>query len=828
MHKGGRNSSSLVQDRSCRYLCPSPGFYTHSLASNWPEGLLVGNGSVGAIVMGRPQQECLMVSHEELFLPLFERLPVLNMAPMLPKLRALLAAGCGHEANRLVVEAARTAGYPSDFLMTDPFHPGIDLLLDFGRCSEVQDYRRGVDFERAEAFVRYVSQIGGEVLRRCFVSRADDVLVLEARFDEPSALSIRLGVRPQKMEPWEVGRTSAGAIPKGAFVQHGVRSTDINASGEYLTFRGAYTSTTGGWEAVARVLTEDGKLEVAGNGLMVMEATQVLVVLKIQPTNNFPISRVDELRARINGLPPSYDGLIARHAPLHAELTNRVRLALGDESAVGEESVDDARDLPVEEYLKRSAAGAPDPAWIKKAFDACRYIVISSSGVLPPNLQGVWTGTWTPHWSGDYTLDANVQAAVAHYLPAGTPELMESLFRLMDRMMDDFRENARTLYGARGFFVNTRVSTHGLQQRYNYCPVVFWTAGAAWLAHYYYDYYRYTLDRDFLRTRAIPFMREALEFYADFLVDGNDGRLCFNPSFSPENTPANGDSIATINATMDVASVRELATNYILACGQADVSDPLCDEWQSRLKQLPDYLPNNDGALKEWCTARLEDNYEHRHMSHLYPLYPGDEADAETSPHLFEMCRRALQMRMRHYNPREYSAFGLYHLAMAAARSRDPDTALDALCHLTTNHIYSGMSTSHDPGPSIFNVDAAGGIPAAILEMLIVSRDERIELLPAAVGPLEKGRVEGVRCRGGITVERMEWDLPNATVRLALRSKTARGVEVVAPENMVLMPAREAEAGRAADPHRRLYVELDGQHAVELIGSEVMKRRVPK
>lgn len=753
----------MVLDTS--YMAPDRGFFTHTLAADWTDGLLLGNGTMGAIVMGRPHKECIMVSHEELFLPLFEQLPVLEMSGMLPELRKLLRAGLGHEANRLVVETARRAGYPEDFLMTDPFHPGCDLLVDTGPDGEVTDYRRGVDFATGEAFVRYTDAKGGRWLQRGFVSRADGVLVMEWQCDRAFEAEVRLGLRPHKMDPWEAGVTSPGCVPKGSFVQHGLRSLAIEPDGSCVLFRAAYAMTEGGWEGIAHVGGEGCTAGICGNGLRVRSGGRMLVVAALDPLKESAGSNLPALKEKLASLPSDYASLLAGHAARHGDLFSRVRLELAD---TGE-----AKDVPVEIHLERARAGEVDPAWMQKVFDACRYNVISSSGVLPPNLQGVWTGTWTPHWSGDYTLDANVQAAVAHTLACGTPELMLGLFRLLDRMLPDFRENARALYGARGLFVNSRVSRHGLQQRYNFCPMFFWTAGGAWLAHYYYDYYLYTGDREFLRNRALPFMREAALFFRGFLVKDGSGRYEFNPSVSPENRPANGDSLATINATMDIAALRELLANLIAACADLGLDDAGLPAWREMLDNLPPYLANADGALREWTTPALDDNYEHRHMSHLYPLYPGGEVTEDGNPGLYEMCRRAVAMRMRHYNPAEYSAFGLYHLAMAAARTGDAATASDALTRLCGWHVYTGMGTAHDHGPHIFNMDASGGFPAAVAEMLLQShriagggvQTMLLRLLPALPAFWPKGRVTGLLARGGIGVD-IEWE--NGALRKAV------------------------------------------------------------
>jgi alpha-L-fucosidase 2 len=190
---------------------------------------------------------------------------------------------------------------------------------------------------------------------------------------------------------------------------------------------------------------------------------------------------------------------------------------------------------------------------LEKQYDAGRYNILSSSGELFPNLQGIWGGTYGPPWSGDFTFNANVQSAIAANMSANMAECMDPFFRWMEEHMDEFRITNRNLFGCRGIHVPSRASSHGLNNHFDktWC-MTFWTAGAPWIAQYFYDYYLYTGDKKFLSERALPFMKDAALFYEDFLITEPEGKYLFSPSYSPENEPANSRSQATINATMDI------------------------------------------------------------------------------------------------------------------------------------------------------------------------------------------------------------------------------------------------------------------------------------
>ena len=723
--------------------------------------------------MGHPHKECLILSHEELFLPLFERLPVLDMAALLPEIRRQINEGRYREAMHLVIDKAVEAGYPADFVMTDPSHPAFDLLLDHGSYDESEKYTRSVNFATGEAAIQFLSSNGTQHLRRSFVSRADGVLVVELMSDHPLSVEVYLGIRPFTLEAWEAGRTSEGYVPKGQFVQRGIRSIESYAYNESIVYRSAYALTPGGYEGVCRVVPRGGETTVHGAGLRVRDAESVLILCTVKPLEDFVDSALPRLQSKLSTMPEGYEELLARHLPIHADLFERVRLDL---------SSDDEAATPLEDQIREARETSPSPAFVERLFDACRYIVICSTGTLPPNLQGVWACTWTPHWSGDYTLDANVEAAVAHMLACGTPELMITLFNLMDRFVDDFRENARRLYGARGIFLNSRVSTTGLQQRYNTCPVYFWTAGAAWIAHYYWEYYLYTGDKVFLLDRALPFMKEVALFYEDFLEMDGEGVYRFSPSWSPENHAANTGSPVAINATMDIAACKELFSNLIAVCLELGIDEELIPVWRDLIARLPPYLANVDGALKEWASLRFEDRYSHRHMSHLYPLYPGREADPDADPELFRMAQRAVEKRLEHYDGKDYGAFGLYHASIAASRCGDSLHAWEALTYLARWHVYSGLGTAHNSGPEIFNVDMAGGYPAAVIEMLVSASPGRIRLLPAIPVEWKSGSIDGIRCPGQVTISHLSWDLGERRVEIGLESIKDTKVEIVLPD----------------------------------------------
>jgi hypothetical protein len=482
------------------------------------------------------------------------------------------------------------------------------------------------------------------------------------------------------------------------------------------------------------------------------------------------------MRKRLLGLDADFDELLGRHAAIHGKIFGRTRLDLGG---------GDDHKLSSEELLKKSRLGKLNRALLEKEFDAARYAILSSTGELPPTLQGVWTGTWTPPWQSDYTQNGNVPSAIASMLMANMPECMEAYLNYIESMVPHFRENARKLYGCRGIMLPSRTSAHGYNVHFNEEYIhLFWTPGAAWAAHFFYDYYLYTGDREFLEKRALPFMKEAALFFEDFLYEGHDGKYVFNPSYSPENTPSNSDSQACINATMDIALVKELLTNLVTVCEELDIEQEGVMRWKWMLQKMPEYQINDDGTVAEWTTEDLDnpliDNHKHRHISHMYALYDGLPDEIATDQKLRDAFKKVIENRMgpRRADGGGVMSFGLVQLGQSAASLGEADLAYEVVDMLANVYWWSNMVSTHNPN-SIFNVDICGGMPAVIIKMLVYSEPGKIVLLPALPKEWPSGMIEGVLCRGQVEIKRLKWD--DRQVEVSLVSKIAQNVKIKIP-----------------------------------------------
>ena len=483
-------------------------------------------------------------------------------------------------------------------------------------------------------------------------------------------------------------------------------------------------------------------------------------------------------------MPADYEKLFAPHAKAHGEIFGRVAVDLGGGAD---------RALPAEELLDRAAkTHKPSLALLEKMYDAGRYMFICSAGELPPNLQGIWTGTWNPAWSGDFTLDTNVQAAVGSGLSCDMPEGMEGYFRFIESLVPDWRQNAKMYYGCRGVFACTRASNTGLHLHWGNWPGVFWTAGAGWLTHWFYDHYRYTGDKQFLAKCTIPLLKEIALFYQDFLVVGADGKYEFIPSYSPETG-------CGINATMDVAVAREVLSCLIEGCRDLGIEADNIPQWQAMLDKMPDYRINDKGELAEWITGDHAEHYGHRHHSQLYPAFQSFELTPEKDPKLWEAAKKATLAKIRTNG--EESSFGRMQAGMSAAYLRMPEAAYGRLAVMAAKKsMYPSMITSHEPDGEILNTDGNGSTPELLNMMLFFSWPGRLDLLPALPDALPAGTIRGVLARRQIRINNLTWNKPAGTIHLELTSSVNQTITLRLPNSEKIKQLQVTAGGAQAKP----------------------------
>ncbi len=725
---------------------PRAGFISSKPAENWEHSLLSGNGTMGAMVIGEPYKETIICSHARLYLPQKRSGVIFEQQSALPEIKKLLLAGKYSEAAQVTATLRKEQGFDDP---RDPFIPAFDLNIDQGQ-GNLQSYQRAVNFETGEASVSWKDD-KGVFERKLFVSRADSVIVLSIKGDKKINCVLQFSQRPAE----EAQRK---------FVKEGMKLLEPDAEGDWLSFKGVfnyqYPGGLKGYAGVGKLIQKGGVHTIENGTLVVKDADEVLLLIRIKPGYGDMETLVPALKAELQSpAMESYQQLLQRHVLIHGALFNRVKLDLG--------GMESERKLSAEALIARGNKKV-SPALIERVFDAGRYNIISSTGVLPPNLQGIWSGTWTGPWSSGFTLDGNLPAAISILMPGNTAELMKGFFDFHEHLMGEYRQEAKQLFGVRGIHIPAQVTTRGLETDFGaiWC-LSYWTGAAGWTANFFNDYYLYTGDRNFLEQHAYPFMKEAALFYEDFLKPGDNGKLLFIPSYSPENNPKDIDAQATINATMDIMIARQLLSNCITAANLLHKDAGKIRIWKQMLSKMPGYEINKEGVLKEWLWPGLDDNYSHRHASQLYALYDGLSPDFNNNPALVKAAKNLLDKKMafRYAEGGGEMAFGLVQLGSAAAHLGDAVKAAELTNWLASTYWSDGMGSYHNV-KSLFNTDISGGLPYLITQLLCFAEPGEVYVLHALPAEWQNGKVEGLLLKGQITMNRLEWNGRNVAIEL--------------------------------------------------------------
>lgn len=781
-------------------------------AMRWEDALPSGNGTMGALVYGNIQSETILLNHEEHWEgSVSKELPDLSV--YLPELRRLLAEGKYAEANSLYPDKLREAGY---YANTGKFQPGFDLIVESAPAHGFREYGREVDFASGQVSVNWIDgDIGYR--RKLFVSRTDDVIVLSLGADRPGSVSVNL-----KLEPHEENEP----VPKNVSFPELPYSFDSSAGDGFLVSTGIRDLDGTGFGAVARVIVDGGKCSSGNGRIELLEANEVIVLIRLYAKGESQ-SAVKQIKQQLLDLPEDYGRLLESHEAVHRELFLRMELDLQPV---------EGRGLVNEQWLLDAYNGEVPAAFMETMFDYGRYLLLSSSrpGGLPANLQGVWNGDYNPAWASAFFNNENIQMNYWQALQGNMAETLLPFLDFFESLIPDMRKNAQAFYGCRGILAPLFASPDSGLKKNLQPHVVYWSAGAGWLAQHFYDYWLFTGDREFLGNRAVPFLKECALFYEDFFTEGEDGYFISSPSNSPENW-ADGTfegalkTAVCINATMDFAVAKEVLVHLCAACRELGIEEGNIPRWEGMLAKIPPYQINEDGALREWMHPDLLDNYHHRHQSHIYPLFPGLEVTEETHPQWFEACRVAVEKRLV-IGLKEQTGWSLSHMANIYARLGSGDRALDCLELSSRSCVGDNLWTYHNdwrrqgitmmPGSrrkAPFQIDANMGWTAAMLEMLVFSSPGMIKLLPALPSKWGKGRFRGLLCRSGAEVS-MDWDREAGWANVRVASGTDQRVTVKLPWPVAeLNSDGEWKESPLGPLYREVSLRKDREFAMDLV-----------
>lgn len=730
-------------------------------SQKWEEAFVTGNGRHGTMVLGGIFDERIICVHEELFIRAWDRnkITVPTTSFLLPKVRKLIDNGQPDLASEIITNEAKRQLIDQGIKYNQwgqlP-HPAFDLRIQYlgKNIFDKKEYYRSLDLETGVASVHRGGKIG--INESIFTSRVHNVNVVRLKANKGQYIDIKLSL---EQTPGCHGIYKGHNLDSAFLFIEKNASVDTNTNLGWLSYRANYTNSPDGYEGLAQIISKGGEIKKNNSHLDIKNAEEILILVRITPLADREKTNKNNLKKELSELPKTYEELLFPHKLEHGELFRRMQLDLGCSS--------EWRKNPTEKTLKTITSQGVTPLFLEQMHAMGRYLLISSCGKYPPPLQGIWGGSWMPQWIGGFVWDSNINLAISAASISNLPECAESYCNHVKNLLPGWRLNAKNYLGCRGFLVaHYNDPENGYLTHFNVRhPWMCWSGGAGWNIRPFYEYAMLMGNNTFLKDHVLPLYREMAEFYEDFLMMGNDSLFHIVPSISPENTPIGATSPLTKDATMDIAIAREVFSILLEIERKLNLGLEDKKKWLYYLKRLPEYRINEDRALAEWIDPTLKDRYEHRHLSHLYPVFPGSQLGKNKGDkRLVQAAQIALDKRSE-FNTS--SAHGLMHVALLAVRLGDTDKVKKCLERFSRkNYVYNGLITSHEPNHKIYNLDASLSFPRLLMEMLIYTEPGKMELLPAWPKEYADGQIKGLRIYGGHTLD-IKWkngELEEATL----------------------------------------------------------------
>ena len=682
---------------------------------DWDNASPIGAGSLGAMLYGRVNNDIIQLNEERIWSgSRDENHPVdLAFRDKVDHLRKLIIEGHEYEAEEYARENIT-------FKTIKSYESAGELHFDFHTDDECEDYRRELNLNKGILTVSYQKD-GTNYKREAFASY------------------------PQRLICYRLSADRSGAISFTASYERDF-ITERTLSGDTMTVRATTSDRKHNFTVKIKIAAHGGEVIFEAEKATVKDADLCELYIAIE-TEKAPRIPKD----------PDFDALMSEHIADFSSLMERSDITLGKEDEKLEA-------LPFPLRLRRVKAGEKDTGLLPLFYQFGKYLLVSSSrkDTLPSNLQGLWCEDINALWNSDYHTNINIQM---NYWGAEVANLSECHLPLFDYMNENLlesgRETAKVCYRCRGTVL------HHLSDIYGFTMVAdgvwgFWPMGAAWLCYHMWEHYLYTLDRDFLKNTAYGYISESVRFFLDYMFEHN-GYILSGPSTSPENRYLIGgkEVSLTLSPTMEIEIIGGLLRFYVEAENILNIDPEMKKEAEKVLLKMPPIKIGKHGNIQEWMQDYDEVEIGHRHISHLFALYPGWEITPDT-PELFEAAKKTVERRMSYGGG--HTGWSAAWIILFYARLLDREGVESSIYHLLRNSVCENMFTNHSFGQdqrSPFQIDGNFGLCAAIAETVLQSHSGVIRLIPALPASIDSGSFKGLVARGGVEID-AAWE--NGTV----------------------------------------------------------------